>query len=171
MTTKRTACLALVLALLASALFSAEPPAAQKKPTAVAFSVGDFYLSPEFLGVTAGVGGKAAVGVNAEYFLTKSIAVGGDVAFFMESPSVLSLLPDIEYHFNSQSPSWDVYAGAGPALFIWLDSPSQTLLGIKAYGAARYFFNPGAGAFLKLGVATDSNSAALFWAAGISIKI
>jgi hypothetical protein len=141
-----------------------------QEPTSVAFDAGDFYLSPQALGVTSGTS-KIAVGANAEYFLTKSIAVGGDVSFFVKSPGALSLFPDIEYHFDSDVKSLDLYAGAGPSLYFGLGSTAKTQLGVKAYGAARYFFDPRTGVFAKLGLAAGGGSAALFWAAGISFKI
>jgi hypothetical protein len=171
MTTKKMQCLVLFLAFLAPLAFSTEPPDAQKEPSAVAFNVGDFFLSPEVIGVTAGSNGKIALGANAEYFLSKAIAVGGDVSFYLKSPGGLSLFPDIEYHFNVNVRGLDVYAGAGPSLFFGFGTDGRTLFGGKAFGAARYFFNPSTGVFLKLGFASNRDGTAGFWAIGVSFKL
>ena len=171
MTTKKTWCLILFLALIAPLAFSTEAPEAQKGSAAVAFNAGEFYLSPEVIGVTAGSNGKIALGANAEYFLSKEIAVGGDASFYLKSPGGLSLFPDIEYHFNVGVQSLDVYAGAGPSIFFGFGSPGRTLLGGKAFGAARYFFNPSTGVFLKLGFASNRDGTAGFWALGVSFKL
>jgi|GEM_PF-1743569 len=171
MTTKKMQCLVLFLAFIAPLAFSTEPPDAQKEPPVVAFNVGDFFLSPEVIGVTAGSNGKIALGANAEYFLSKGIAVGGDASFYLKSPGGLSLFPDIEYHFNIQVRSLDVYAGAGPSIFFGFGSNSRTLLGGKAFGAARYFFTPSTGVFLKLGFASNRDGTAGFWAIGVSFKL
>lgn len=171
MTAKRAVFLVLVLAFLASAAFSAEPPADQKETAPVAFNVGDIYLSPQVIGVTAGTTGKVALGANAGYFLTKAIAVGGDVSFFVKSPGALSLFPDVEYHFNSNVRSLDLYAGAGPSLYVGLGTDGKTLFGGKAYGAARYFLDPRTGVFLKLGAATNGSKVGLFGVIGVSFKL
>jgi hypothetical protein len=171
MTTKKIRCLVLFLAFMSSLAFSTQPPGAQKELSTVAFNVGDFFLSPQVLGVTAGNEGRIAPGVNAEYFLSQRIAVGGDISFFLKSPGAMSLFPDIEYHFNVQVRSLDVYAGAGPSIFFGFGSDSRTLFGVKAFGAARYFFNPSTGVFAKLGFATNGNGSAGFWAIGISFKL
>ena len=171
MTAKTSLCLVLCLALAASWAFSAEPPDAQKDSSGVAFNAGDFYLSPQVLGVTAGTTGKIALGANAEYFLTKSVAVGGDVSFFLKSSGALSLFPDIEYHFDAHVQSLDFYVGGGPSLYVPFGSGNKALLGVKAYGAARYFFDSHTGVFAKLGLTTNGSKAGLFWAAGASFKI
>jgi len=169
MTSKKISCLALFLVLAASLAFSADPPDAQKQSSAVAFNVGDFYLSPQVLGTSTG--GKIALGANAEYFLSKTIAIGGDAAFYVESPGGLTIFPDVEYHFSVQVRSLDVYVGAGPSLYFRFGTNSKTLFGGKGFAAARYFFTPGTGVFLKLGVATNENGATGYGAIGISFKI
>jgi hypothetical protein len=171
MTTKKLQCLVLFLAFIAPLAFSTEPPEAQKEPSVVAFNVGDFFLSPQVLGVTAGSEGKIALGANAEYFLSKQIAVGGDVSFYLKSPGGLSLFPDIEYHFNVNVRSLDVYVGAGPSIFFGFGSDSRTLFSVKAFGAARYFFTSSTGVFAKLGLATNGNGIAGLWAIGVSFKL
>jgi hypothetical protein len=171
MTTKKVRCLVLFLAFMTSLAFSTEPPEAQKGPSIVAFNVGDFFLSPQVLGVSAGSEGRFALGANAEYFLSKTIAVGGDVSFYLKSPGGLSLFPDIEYHFNVNVQSLDVYIGAGPSLFFGFGTDGETLFGGKAFGAARYFFNPSTGVFLKLGFASNKNGTAGIWAIGVSFKL
>ena len=171
MTTKKMLCLVLFLAFIVPLAFSIEPPEAQKEPTAGLFNVGDFYLSPEVIGVKAGSNRTIALGANAEYFLSKEIAVGGDVSFYLKSPGGLSLFPDIEYHFNVHVQSLDVYIGAGPSLFFGFGSEGKTLFGGKAFGAARYFFNPSTGVFLKLGIATNNEGTTGTWAIGVSFKL
>lgn len=171
MTTKKICGLVLFLAFMASLAFSAQPPAAQKEQSAGLFNAGDFYLSPEVIGVTAGSNRTIALGANAEYFLSKEIAVGGDVSFYLKSPGGLSLFPDIEYHFNVHVQSLDVYIGAGPSLFFGFGSEGRTLFGGKAFGAARYFFNPSTGVFLKLGVASNRDGTTGLWAIGVSFKL
>jgi hypothetical protein len=171
MTTKKIRCLVLFLAFVTSLAFSTAPPEAQKEPAPVAFNVGDFYLSPEMIGVTAGGSRTIALGANAEYFFSKQIAVGGDASFYLKSPGGLSLFPDIEYHFNVNVQSLDVYVGAGPSIFFGFGSNSGTLLGGKAFGAARYFFAPSTGVFLKLGFASNRDGTAGFWAIGVSFKL
>jgi hypothetical protein len=171
MTTKKMQCLVLFLAFIAPLAFSTEPPDAQKEPPAGLFNAGDFYLSPEVIGVTAGSNRTIALGANAEYFLSKEIAVGGDVSFYLKSPGGLSLFPDIEYHFNVHVQSLDIYIGAGPSLFFGFGSEGRTLFGGKAFGAARYFFSPSTGIFLKLGVASNSDGTTGMWAIGVSFKL
>ena len=169
MTTKKIPCLVLFLALAASLAFSADPPEAQKESSAVAFNVGDFYLSPQVLDTSRG--GKISLGANAEYFLSKAIAVGGDASFYLNSPGGLSIFPDVEYHFNVQVRSLDVFVGAGPSLYFGFGTNSKTLFGVKAFAAARYFFSPGTGVFVKLGVATNENGATGYGALGVSFKL
>ncbi|MGD1010352.1 MAG: hypothetical protein ABR951_09405 [Candidatus Aminicenantales bacterium] len=164
MTTKKMQCLVLFLAFIAPLAFSAEAPT-------VAFKAGDFYLSPQLLGVTAGSSGKIALGANAEYFLSKEIAVGGDASFYLQSPGGVSLFPDIEYHFNVNVRGLDVFAGAGPSLFFGFGTDGKTLFGGKAFGAARYFFTPSTGVFLKLGFASNKEGTAGLWAIGVSFKL
>ena len=171
MTTKKMLCLVLFLAFIAPLAFSTELTEAQKEPSTVAFNAGDFFLSPEVIGVTAGSNGKIALGANAEYFLSKEIAIGGDASFYTKSPGGISLFPDIEYHFNVHVRSLDVYAGAGPSIFFGFGSAGRTLLGGKAFGAARYFFTPSTGVFVKLGFASNSDGTAGFWALGVSFKL
>ena len=157
-------CFVLFLAFAASSAFSAEAPA-------IAFKAGDVYLSPQLNSVRTGSAGKYALGVNAEYFLSKAIAVGGDVSFYLVSPGGLSLFPDVEYHFNVNVRGLDVFAGAGPSLFFGFGSEGSTVFGGKAFGAARYFFTPSTGVFLKLGIATNKEGTAGFGAIGVSFKL
>lgn len=171
MTTKKIRCLVLFLAFVTSLAFSAEPPEAQKEASAGLFNAGDFYLSPQLLGVTAGSNRTLALGAYAEYFLSKEIAVGMDASFYLKSPGGLSLFPDIEYHFNVHVQSLDVFVGAGPSLFFGFGTDSKTLFGGKAFGAARYFFNPSTGVYLKLGIATNKNGTTGLWAIGVSFKL
>ena len=171
MTTKQMLCLVLFLAFVTPLAFSTEPPDTQKDPSAGLFKAGDFYLSPEVISVRAGGNRKIGLGVNAHYFLSPEIAVGGDVSLYLSSPGGFSLLPDIEYHFNVHVQSLDVYAGAGPSLFIGSGADGKTVFGGKAFGAANYFFNPSMGVFLKLGLAFNSEGTAGFGAVGVSFKI
>ncbi len=164
MTTKKMQCLVLFLALVAPLVFSAEAPT-------VAFKAGDFYLSPQLLRVSAGSSGKTALGAYAEYFLSKEVAVGGDVSFYLHSPGGLSLFPDIEYHFNVNVKGLDVFAGAGPSLFFGSGTDGKTLFGGKAFGAARYFFTPSTGVFLKLGFASNEEGTTGLGAIGVSFKL
>jgi hypothetical protein len=171
MTTKKILCLVLFLTFSASLAFSIEPPEAQKESSAVAFNAGDFFLSPEVIGVTAGSNGTLALGANAEYFLSKQIAVGGDASFYLVSPGGVSVFPDIEYHFNVKAQGLNIYAGAGPSIFFGSGADGRTLLGGKAFGAVRYFFTPSTGVFAKLGVATNSEGTSGFWVIGVSFKL
>ncbi len=164
MNLKKMLYLVLFLAFAASWAFSAEAPT-------VAFKAGDFYLSPQLVGVSAGSAGKFALGPNVEYFLSKVIAVGGDVSIYLVSPGGLSFFPDIEYHFNVNVRGLDVFAGAGPSLFVGFGSEGKTLFGGKAFGAARYFFTPNTGVFLKLGIASNKEGTAGLWAIGVSFKL
>ena len=161
---KKLWCLVLFLAVAGSLAFSAEAPA-------IAFKVGDFYLSPQLNSVRTGGASKLALGANAEYFLSKSIAVGGDVSFYLVSPGGLSFFPDIEYHFSVNVKGLDVFVGAGPSLFVGFGSDGDTVFGGKAFGAARYFFTPSTGVFLKLGIATNKEGTAGFGAVGVSFKL
>ncbi len=164
MTTKKMQVLVLFVALIAPLALLAEAPT-------VAFKAGDFYLSPQLLGVSAGSSGKFALGANAEYFVSKEIAVGGDASFYLASPGGVSLFPDIEYHFNVNVKGLDVFAGAGPSLFLGFGTDGKTLFGGKAFAAARYFFTPGTGVFLKLGFASNKEGTAGLWAIGVSFKL
>ena len=164
MTLKKISCLVLFLAVAASLAFSAEAPT-------VAFKTGDFYLSPQLNSVRTGTAGKYALGVNAEYFLSKAIAVGGDVSFYLVSPGGLSLFPDVEYHFNVNVRGLDVFAGAGPSIFFGFGSEGSTVFGGKAFGAVRYFFTPGTGVFLKLGIASNKEGTTGVGAIGVSFKL
>jgi len=164
MTTKKMQCLVLFLALVAPLAFSAEAPT-------VAFKTGDFYLSPELLHVSAGGSGTFALGANAEYFLSKQIAVGGDASVYLSSPGGLSLFPDIEYHFDVNVKGLDVFAGAGPSLFFGFGTDGKTLLGGKAFGAVRYFFDPSIGVFLKLGFAFNEEGTTGLGVIGVSFKL
>ena len=161
---KKRLCLVLFLAVAASMAFSAEAPT-------VAFKAGDFYLSPQLVGVSAGSAGKYALGPNVEYFVSKVLAVGGDVSIYLVSPGGLSVFPDVEYHFNVNVRGLDVFAGAGPSLFVGFGSEGRTLFGGKAFGAARYFFTPNTGVFLKLGIASNKEGTAGLWAIGVSFKL
>jgi hypothetical protein len=164
MNLKKVPCLILVFAFAASLAFSAEAPT-------VAFKAGDFYLSPQLVSVNAGSSGKFSLGPNVEYFLSKAIAVGGDVSIYLVSPGGLSLFPDIEYHFNVNVRGLDIFAGAGPSLFVGFGSEGKTLFGGKAFGAARYFFTPSTGVFLKLGIASNKEGTAGLGAIGVSFKL
>jgi hypothetical protein len=161
---KKTLCLVLFLAVVASSAFSAEAPT-------VEFKKGDFYLSPQLSSVRTGSAGKLALGAYAEYFFSKAVAVGADVSFYLVSPGGLSLFPDIEYHFDVNVRGLNVFVGAGPSLFYGFGTEGRTLFGGKAFGAARYFFTPGTGVFLKLGIATNSEGTAGFGAIGVSFKL
>jgi hypothetical protein len=156
--------LALFLVFIASLAFSAEAPT-------VAFKAGDFYLSPQLNSVRTGGAGKYALGLNAEYFLSKAVAVGGDVSFYLVSPGGLSVFPDVEYHFNVNVRGLDVFAGAGPSLFFGFGSGGNTVFGGKAFGAVRYFFTPGTGVLLKLGIASNKEGTTGFGAIGVSFKL
>ena len=171
MTTKKMLCLVLFLGLVASLAFSTEPPDAQKGSSAGLFNAGDIYLSPELISVSAGGNRKIALGANVQYFFSNVIAIGGDVSVYLASPGGFSLFPDIEYHFNVNVQSLDVYVGAGPSLFIGSGTDAKTLFGGKAFGAANYFFNPTMGVFLKLGLAFNSEGTAGFGAIGVSFKL
>ena len=161
---KKMPCLVLFLALVASLAFTAEAPT-------VAFKAGDFYLSPQLLSVRTGTAGKLALGPNVEYFLSKSVAVGGDVSLYLVSPGGLSVFPDIEYHFAINVPGLNVFAGAGPSVFVGFGSEGRTVFGGKAFGAVRYFFTPTTGVFLKLGIATNREGTAGFGGLGVSFKL
>lgn len=167
---KRTLFLAVALTFMASFALSADPPQAQS-PATVMFAPGDFYLGPQVSRVDTGGGGKVGVGGNVEYFVTKAVAVGGDVSVYFQSPGALSLFPDVEYHFDVKVKSLDVFVGAGPSVSFGFGSDGQTLFGGKGYAAARYFFSPGIGGFLKFGVTGDKRGATIFWSAGVSFKL
>jgi hypothetical protein len=161
---KKMPCLVLLLAVVASSAFSAEAPE-------VAFKPGDFYLSPQLMSVKTGTSGKYALGPNVEYFLSKEIAIGGDASLYIVSPGGLSLFPDIEYHFNVKVQGLNVFAGAGPSLFLGFGNEGRTVFGAKAFAAVRYFFTPKTGAYIKIGIATNKEGTAGFWALGVSFKL
>ena len=171
MTTKKMLCLVLFLGLVASLAFSTAPPDAQKGSSAGLFNAGDIYLSPELISVSAGGNRKIALGANVQYFLSNEIAIGGDVSVYLASPGGFSLFPDIEYHFDVNVKGLDVFAGAGPSLFFGFGTDGKTLLGGKAFGAVRYFFDPSIGVFLKLGFAFNEEGTTGLGVIGVSFKL
>jgi hypothetical protein len=142
---KKIAVLTLLSILTVSTVFAAAYRRPLRHSSAV-FNKGDMLLTPELVFIEH----TTNLGANIEYFITRNIAVGGDVLLWLEGSSGMIISPDVSYHFDVKVDHLDLFVGAGPAVAFSFGSGGGSDFGFKPFGGVRYYFTPKIAAYFKM---------------------